>query len=60
MYLFYFSVLSYLIMFRLEELGMNNFKKLVNSQHTGKMYKVHVYVYIYDVQHNELKVNGSC
>ena len=47
-------------MFRLEELGMNNFKKLMNSQHTGKMYKVHVYVYIYDVQYNELKVNGSC
>lgn len=28
-------------MFRLEELGMDQFKRLVNSQHTGKMHKVH-------------------
>lgn len=40
-----YFVLSYLIMFRLEELGMNNFKKLMNSQHAGKMYKFLKFVF---------------
>ena len=35
-----YSVLCYLSMFRLEELGMVHFKRLVDSQHTGKMHKV--------------------
>ena len=34
------AVLAYLVMFRLEELGMGHFKRLVNTQHTGKMHKV--------------------
>ena len=34
------TVLCYLMMFRLEELGIGHFKRLVNSQHTGKMHKV--------------------
>ena len=33
-------MLAYLVMFRLEELGMGHFKRLVNTQHTGKMHKV--------------------
>ena len=39
------TVLCYLMMFRLEELGMGHFKRLVNSQHTGKMHKVHADVH---------------
>ena len=39
------TVLCYLMMFRLEELGMGHFKRLVNSQHTGKMQKVHADVH---------------
>ena len=41
------AVLCYLMMFRLEELGMGHFKRLVNSQHTGKMHKVHTYIHTY-------------
>ena len=33
-------MLAYLVMFRLEELGMGHFKRLVNTQHAGKMHKV--------------------
>ena len=40
-FLLHFTVvLAYLGMFRLEELGMRHFKRLVNTQHTGKMHKV--------------------
>ncbi len=34
------AVIVYLVMFRLEELGMGHLKKLLNTQHTGKMHKV--------------------
>ncbi|XP_064382456.1 cilia- and flagella-associated protein 99-like isoform X1 [Halichondria panicea] len=35
-----YSVIVYLVMFRLEELGMGHLKKLLNTQHTGKMHKL--------------------
>ena len=38
------TVISYLAMFRLEELGMPRFKRLVSSQHAVKMYKVFCYI----------------
>ena len=34
------SVIVYLMLFRLEELGMGHFMKLIGTQHTGKMHKV--------------------
>ena len=39
-FLHFTVVLAYLVMFRLEELEMGHFKRLVNTQHTGKMHKV--------------------
>ncbi len=34
------TVILYLLMFRLEELGIGHLKKLLATQHTGKVYKV--------------------
>ncbi|KAL5470882.1 hypothetical protein EMCRGX_G028929 [Ephydatia muelleri] len=34
-----YSVVAYLLLFRLEELGMGHLKKLIGTQHIGKMHK---------------------
>ena len=36
------AVIVYLAMFRLEDVGVAAFKKIVNTQHTAKMIKVNI------------------
>ena len=40
---FFISVIVYLILFRLEELGIQHFAKFVNSQNKAKMHKVRLF-----------------
>ena len=42
-------VMSYLILFRIEELGMGHLKKFMATQDTKKMFKVHKQLTITDI-----------
>lgn len=41
----HFAVISYLAMFRLEDVGMPAFKGIIATQPAAKMFKVRMYVY---------------
>ena len=50
---FFFSVLVYLVLYRLDELGIGHFRKFVVSHETNKMHRVRVKLLLFYFSKNQ-------